>query len=151
MAKTVLRIVNGIVKLNVGATEPANWSSVTTAFQAQIVSGAFTVTDLSATADMTFSEPETDTVMPGKWALEIDGLQDWTEATGLSVFLYTNEAAAGWAWVQLPATGTGTKVSIAKAPIQFRAGAFGGKAGDPLAFTVSLPCQAKPTITQSTL
>ena len=151
MPKVVLRITNGALKLSVGATQPADWDTITTAFQAQTVNGAFTVTELSNTADATFSEPETDTVSPGKWALEIEGFQDWTEATGISKFLYDNETLVGWARVVIPTGTTGDKVSKAVAPVQYRVGSFGGKANEPLKFTVSLPCQARPTITQHTL
>lgn len=151
MAKTVLTITDAIVQMAVGATEPVSWPAVTDSFECQVVEARIRAEQSRQTAPATFCTGETDRIGLSKYTVELTGLQDWTLSTGLSVFLMDNDAADGWIRISMPTNASGDDVAVAVVPVQFAAGDFGGPAGSPLQFSVSMPCQAAPTITQSTL
>lgn len=151
MAKKVLTITNALVRLHEGDTEPPNWNTLPASFACQVTEASITSTPVTVTVPATFCEGETETVGKSRWTVNLSGLQDWTDANGLSQFLFDEETKPGWVQISMPTNTAGDSVAVATAKVRFVAGDFGGPANDPLLFSVSMPCQAKPTITQATV
>jgi hypothetical protein len=105
------------------------------------------------TVPATYCEGETEENALSKWAVTLAGLQDWNaDADSVSMFLFDNDAAAGWIQIVIPdVTGSGNDIATATAPVTFAAGAFSGPAGTPLVFSTTLPCKAKPEIVKSSV
>ena len=152
MAKAVMIITDGTVKMSLGSTVPPDWTAVDD-FKCQVSEASISVSEQTATAAATYCEGETDIVRPSKWSVTLAGLQDWNADTdSVSMFLFDNDAAAGWIQIAIPdVTGTGNDIATATAPVTFRAGQFAGPAGAPLEFSTTLPCSAKPTIVKSSV
>lgn len=149
MPKNAIVITDGTVKFVLGAAAPV-WTGAVDA-SCQIISAAVTVSPVTSTAAATFCEGETDVVGNSKWNVELSGLQDVTEATGVSMFLFTNDAALGWVQIVGPdKDAAGQKKVTVEAKVRFVAGDILGAAGSPLEFSCTMPCQQKPTVVQAT-
>lgn len=151
MPKKVLQITDATVRLAEGETKPADWETIQPSFTCQVTAASIEATPVTVTVPATFCEGETEIVGRSRWTLNLEGLQDWTDAAGLSMFLFENETKPGWAQVVMPTGDPGDPIATAEVPIRFVAGSFAGPANDPLAFSVAMPCQAKPTITAGTV
>jgi hypothetical protein len=80
------------------------------------------------------------------FVLELDFLQDWTEAAGLSAWLFKNDATEQAFALYLK----GNQNPVATGKIIAQAGAFGGTPGEALTATVSLNIQGYPDIKDPT-
>ena len=152
MSKHVIQITDSTVKIAVGATEPADWA-VVDAYSCQVTEATINAQEQTATVPATYCEGETDIARPSKYTVTLAGLQDWNaDADSVSMFLFDNDAAAGWIQIAIPdVTGAGSDIATATAPVTIRAGQFSGPAGTPLVFSTTLPCSAKPEIVKSTV
>lgn len=152
MAKMVMLITDATVKLSLGSTEPVDWAVVDD-YKCQVTEASINMQEQTATAAATYCEGETDIARPSKWTVTLAGLQDWNaDADSVSMFLFDNDAAAGWIQIAIPdVTGSGNDIATATAPVTLRAGQFSGPAGSPLTFSTTLPCSAKPEIVKSTV
>jgi hypothetical protein len=98
----------------------------------------------------TFCQAATQVPAATSYELALSGLQDWTVADGLSMFLFDNDTKEGWVQVSMPTQDVGDAIATAECHVRYVAGSFGGPAGSPLTFDVVLPCQEKPTIVAGT-
>lgn len=152
MPKIALTITDATCQFALGETEPPDWDAVSgiTDASCQVSSAAVVATPVTAQAAATFCEGATDLVGKSKWAIQVEGLQDVTTAAGVSMFLFTNDASAGWVHLVGVNTEAGATLVDIVAPVTFAAGNLLGPAGaDPLTFSATLPCKAKPTVTHS--
>lgn len=153
MAKHVMIPTEGAVKMAVGATEPADWAVVQD-WKCQITLAQMNPETRNVTTPPNWcGDPETDHPQPSKWAIQLDGLQDWNaDANSISEFLFDNETSVGWVQLVSPDnTGSGNDISTLTAKVTFVAGAWGGAAGQPSTFSVTLPALQKPTTAKSTV
>jgi hypothetical protein len=147
-----MMITDVIVKISAGGTEPVDWTAVDD-FKCQVTEATINAEAQIATAPDTYCEGATDITKLSKWSVTLAGLQDWNADTdSLSMFLFDNDASPGWIQIVIPdATGTGSDIATATAPVTIAAGSFSGPAGSPLVFSTTLPCSAKPEIVKSTV
>lgn len=151
MPKHVMMITDSVVKMAVGATEPVDWATVD-AFSCQVTEASINAQAMTVTVPDTYCEGETDENKLSKWSVTLAGLQDWNADTdSVSMFLFDNDAAAGWLQIVIPRQGSGEDIATATVPVTFAAGTFSGPAGQPLVFSTTLACKAKPTIVKSTV
>lgn len=149
-AATVITLTDTTVKFAVGATKPPNWTTGTTDASCQVTAAELVPTANTQDVPATMCQAAAQVAGLSSYALRLAGLQDATEATGLSMFLYNNDAKEGWVQAVGPAKGTGVKQVTIEAHVTFLAANILGDAGTPLTFEVSLPCREKPAVTQAT-
>lgn len=150
MPAVVLTITDADCLFALGATEPPDWTTGGEDFRCQVTKAQLVAAPELADVPATFCQAATQVPGVTGYTLELSGLQDWTEADGLSMFLFTNDAAEGWVKVTLPTKASGAKTASVIAHVRFVAGAFGGEAGTPLTFDATFPVQGKPDVTQAT-
>jgi hypothetical protein len=92
----------------------------------------------------TFCQPASEATVPvaSSFTLDLDFLQDWTEAAGLSAYLFKNDATRQAFALYLK----GNENPVATGEIIAQAGAFGGTPGEALVASVSLNIQGYPDI-----
>lgn len=147
---TVITLVNATAKFSVGATKPPAWTTGTTDASCQVTGAELQPTANVQDVPATFCNGAVQVPGASSFALRLAGLQDVTEAAGLSMFLYGADAKEGWVQVVGPAVGTaGAKLVTIEAHVTFLAANILGDAGTPLTFEVTLPCRDKPAVTQS--
>jgi hypothetical protein len=150
MPAIALTIVDGTAKFALGSTPPANWTTGNTDASCQVTGAELVPTANTVDVPATFCQGASQTAALSSWALRLAGLQDATETTGLSMFLYTNDAKEGYVQLVGPAKGTtGSKLVTVVAHVTFLAANILGDAGAPLTFEVTIPARDKPTVTQS--
>jgi len=153
MSKVVLQITDATVKFNLGPVDTppiaGDWTTPDVDASCQVTTAAVVANPVTQTAPATFCEGETDIVGKSKWQVDLAGLQDITESTGISMWLFEHETEAAWVQIIGPTNETGDKIITIVAPVRIQAGNLLGPAGTPLDFSVSLPAQAKPTVTHS--
>lgn len=152
MPATVITLINTKVKFSPGVTKPPDWSAAGTIkdFSCQVTAAEVQTTENDQDVPATMCQGPLTIPQLSSYGVRLAGLQDITEATGLSMFLYANDAKEGWLQVVGPDQGTGVKQFTIEANVTFRAASMAGDAGTPLTFEVTLPCRAKPTISQAT-
>ena len=150
MPAVVNTIVNGTAKFSLGATKPPNWTTGTSDFSCQVTETELLPTANTVDVPATYCQGAASTAGLSSWELRLAGLQDLTESAGMSMFMFTNDAKVGWVQVVGPTVGTAaSKLFTIEAPVTFLAANMLGAAGAPLTFEVTIPCSAKPTLTQS--
>jgi hypothetical protein len=115
-------------------------------FKCQITRAEITSTGNASTTDRaaTYCAPASETQVPkaSSFALALEGFQDWTDAAGVSAWLFQNDATtrafALFLDKQTNPSATGLVV--------VQAGNFAGLPQEPLTFTVELPIQGYPDI-----
>lgn len=120
-----------------------------TDFKCQITRAEITTTGNATTTERiaTFCQPAAQTNVPvaSSFALALEGFQDWTDAAGISAWLFQNDATvkafALYLDKQVHPSATGRVV--------VQAGQFAGLPQEPLTFTVELPIQDYPDIKNS--
>lgn len=80
-----------------------------------------------------------------EWNLELSGLQDYHQATSLSMFLIANEGEIADCSVVWVSTEDDTYEATANADVRLVAVTFGGQADEVATWTVSLPVEGTPT------
>jgi hypothetical protein len=142
MPATVIVITNASLKL---ADDP---TGLTTApdFQCQVNSAAINANANLQTVAATFCSPEAQVPAATGYELALTFLQDWTDATGLSFYLFENDTMEKYFSLSLD----DQTAPLAEGVLRCVAGAYGGDAGTPLQADVVLPIQGKPTITKPT-
>lgn len=81
-----------------------------------------------------------------KYALELEGLQDWFETSSLAAFLFNNEGEEAEVTVTWESPDETDSVE-AVATVRLVSPGFGGAAEELAVFSVSLPVDGKPVIT----
>jgi len=147
MPATIMTITKATVKFALGATEPVDWSTEED-FSCQVQTASVDATDNVQDVDATWCQGPTQTVAEPSFTVNLTGLQDWTQANGLSMFLFTNRTLEGWVQLIMPNTDV-APTAVAVCHVRFTPGSFGGAAGTPLTFTAALPCQGTPDFTQN--
>jgi hypothetical protein len=118
-------------------------------FSCQVTRAEITSTSNTTTTSIpaTFCSPASERSVPvaSTFQLNLEFLQDWTDAAGLSAYLFQNDATeVGFEMYLEGATDpSATGVVIAQA------GGFGGVPGQPLVSSVVLNIQGYPTILNS--
>lgn len=109
--------------------------------RAEITSQSNTTT---TTVPATFCSPASELSVPvaSTFTLDLDFLQDWTVAAGLSAWLFKNDATTKAFALYLQ----GSDDPVATGRIICQAGGFGGTPGEPLVASVSLNIQGYPEI-----
>lgn len=146
MPSTVIQINAAEVRFGaVPATGPILPASLTD-YSCQVTSASIGAASNTTTTSVpaTFCGPASEVNVPvaSTFTLDLDFLQDWTAASGLSEWLFANDATEQAFALYLQ----GAADPVATGKIIVQAGAFGGAAGEPLTATVSLNIQGYPTI-----
>ena len=150
MPAIILNLTNATAKFAVGTTPPANWTTGNTDASCQVTAAELQPTANTVDAPATFCQGAAQSAGLSSWAVRLAGLQDVTEATGISMFLYTNDAKEGYLQLVGPTVGAaGSKLITVVAHVTFLAANVLGEAGQPLTFETTIPCRDKPTLTQS--
>lgn len=117
-----------------------------TDFSCQVTNAAINSTSNTTTTSIpaTFCAPASEASVPvaSSFTLDLDFLQDWTQAAGLSAWLFKNDATEQAFALYLK----GQENPVATGKIIAQAGAFGGTPGEALTATVSLAIQGYPDI-----
>jgi len=157
MAATVIQIDQADVKFGappVAPEDPNNPHDIDPAtltdYSCQVTRAEITSTanTTETTVPATFCQPESRASVPvaSTFVLNLDILQDWTVAAGLSAWLFTNDATTQAFALYLD----GEVNPVAKGLVVVTAGAFGGTPGQPLVATCTLNIQGYPVILDST-
>ena len=150
MTATVLTITDADVLFHAGETAPTDWLTADN-FQCQVVTARVNATANLAEVAATFCQGATQTPGLSSFEVELSGLQDWTVADGLSMFLFDNDGLPGWMKITLPNKEPGSAQASIVCKVGFVAGSFGGEAGTALTFEAGpFPVQGKPAVTQGT-
>jgi hypothetical protein len=90
-------------------------------------------------------------VGPESYALHLVAAQDWTAATGLATFLWTNAGASATFWLYAyDSTGSPTADKPAvTGTVTLVAPTYGGEVNTYAELDVTLPCSVKPTLATS--
>ena len=141
---TLLFMRSATISLKVGATAAVQ-------YQGQVSTAA-----LEASAGDVVTYPVLDgtvpaNVGPDSYALHLVAAQDWTSATGLARFLWDN--AGQDATFYLSAFGTAAAPATGKpavsGTVRLVAPSYGGEVNTYAELDVSLPCLAKPTLSET--
>jgi hypothetical protein len=81
-----------------------------------------------------------------RWNMEIGGLQDYHQATSLSMFLTANEGTIADASIVWVSTEDDTYEATADCEVRLVAVEFGGAADEVATWTVSLPVEGTPVL-----
>lgn len=157
MASTVIQIDQADVKFGaapVAPDDPNNPYDVDPAsltdYSCQVTRAEITSTanTTETTVPATFCAPESRLSVPvaSTFVLNLDVLQDWTVAAGLSAWLFKNDATTQAFALYLD----GNTNPVAQGLVVVTAGGFGGTPGQPLVATVTLNIQGYPVILDST-
>lgn len=151
MPATQITITDALARFALGPTVPPDWTAGTVeAFSCQVTTAQINATPNLVEVPATWCQGATQTAAASSFELALSGLQDWTVADGLSMFLWENDTREGWVQLSIPTSETGDPIAVAVCHVRFVAGSFGGAAGSPLTFDATFPCQEKPTITPGT-
>jgi hypothetical protein len=149
---TILTITDAVCLFALGDTEPADWTDVAVeAFTCQVTTAQINATPNLNEVPATWCQPATQVPAATSYALDLAGLQDWTVAAGLSMFLLANDAKPGWVQLSMPTQDPGDPIATATVQVRYVAGSFGGAAGAPLTFEASFPVQGKPDVVAGTV
>lgn len=135
MSKYALLVTDAVIKFGPTATAVE--------FQCQVTSAAVTVTPNLITVPATGCEGQTQQPAASTYALALSFLQDWGQTDSLSQYLWDNDTMQADFSVALASD---PLVPVASGTVRVVAGQYGGDFANPLNATVTLPCQAKPTI-----
>ena len=146
MPSTIIQIDNAEVRFGAkpasGPVVPANLTD----FSCQVTNAQINSTSNTTTTAIpaTFCGPAAEAQVPvaSTFQLDLDFLQDWTVASGLSAWLFKNDATEQAFAMYLD----GSNEPVAQGIIIAQAGAFGGTPGEALVATVSLSIQGYPQI-----
>jgi hypothetical protein len=126
-------------------------AAVAVEYRCQLTAATLTPSDASTSSTelVTFCTTHSDSSGGGDatWSLDLEGFQSFADATDLAMFLFDNEGEKA-TFVLLPgqngetisATNPGFSGTVTLKPT-----AIGGTARAYATFTVSLPCDSKPT------
>jgi hypothetical protein len=144
---TIITITDATVALGPAPAtgQPILVASLTD-YKCQVTRAEITSTGNATTTDRaaTFCAPASQTNVPvaSSFKLALEGFQDWTVASGISAWLFANDATtkafALYLNLQTQPAATGL--------IVVQAGSFAGSPQVPLTFTVELPIQGYPDI-----
>ena len=152
MPATVITLIDCTARFALGATEPPDWSAATGVedFTCQVTAAEVVPTANVQDVPATMCQGASQVPAASSFALRLAGLQDVTDAAGLSMFLYDHDAAEAWVQVVGPTQVAGAAQVEVTAHVNLLAGAMLGDAGTPLTFEVSLACREKPAVAQLT-
>lgn len=148
MPSTVIQISQAEVRFGPGPIPPLTDVDplLLTDYSCQVTSASIGAASNTTTTTVpaTFCQPASEANVPvaSTFTLDLDFLQDWTAADGLSEWLFANDATEQAFALYLQ----GAEDPVATGKIIVQAGAFGGAAGEPLTATVSLNIQGYPVI-----
>jgi hypothetical protein len=150
MGTTVLQIGAAEVRFgpmpNSGPITPASLTD----FSCQVTKAEINSSSNTTTTAVpaTFCQPASEATVPvaSSFTLDLDFLQDWTEAAGLSAYLFKNDATRQAFALYLK----GNENPVATGEIIAQAGAFGGTPGEALTASVTLNIQGYPDIKDPT-
>jgi hypothetical protein len=150
MSSTIIQIGEADVKFGpVGAGGVIDPTTLTD-FSCQVTGAAINSSSNTTTTSVpaTFCGPASEASVPvaSSFTLDLDFLQDWTEAAGLSAWLFKNDATEQAFALYLK----GSTNPVATGKIIAQAGAFGGTPGEALTASVSLNIQGYPDIKDPT-
>jgi hypothetical protein len=121
-----------------------------TDFSCQVTRAEITSQSNTTTTSVpaTFCQPASEASVPvaSTFQLNLDFLQDWTQANGLSAWLFKNDATEQAFALYLQ----GAADPVATGTIIAQAGAFGGTPGQTLTASVTLNIQGYPDIKDAT-
>jgi hypothetical protein len=124
--------------------------STLTDFSCQVTKAEITSQSNTTTTSVpaTFCQPASEVSVPvaSTFQLNLDFLQDWTQAAGLSAFLFKHDAERKAFALYLE----GNVNPVATGEIIVQAGGFGGTPGQPLTSTVTLNINGYPDIKDKT-
>lgn len=143
MARVVKIIKNAQVKFGAVA-DPINPTTLTD-YGCQVTEARITASANTTDVPATFCEPASSINVPSSFTLELNGLQDWGEASSFSEYAFENDAEQ----VAFALYLDGSTDPEATGIVSMAAGDFGGPAGEPLTFTASLPILGYPVITKA--
>jgi hypothetical protein len=146
MARVVIVVKNAQVKFGPLAGDGSVNIATLTDYGCQVTEARITAKPNTTTVPATFCSPASDVNVPSSFTLELGGLQDWGRtdtSPSFSEYLFINDAnIVGFAFYLAGATNPSASGQVSVA-----AGDFGGKAGEPLVLTGSLPIIGYPNIT----
>lgn len=120
-------------------------------YQCQITTASLDPTPNLNPVDATWCAPATQVPAPTSYTLNVTAYQDWGKTESLSQFLFDHDTELATFEIDgLVVTDAGAVPAVASGEVRLVAGTYGGAAGAPLAFTVALPVQGKPTIAPGT-
>jgi hypothetical protein len=143
MARTVITINNPVLKI---ADDEAGLA-LGTAYQCQVQNAKIVATANYQTVPATGCDGPSQSAGKTSFALQIQWLQDWTDAAGLSKYAYDNDASVKWVEFQLDAA---IPEVVATGPVTITCGSYGGNFGDGThadSDQMTWPYQQKPDIT----
>lgn len=138
----IINISNGQVAFfeKPGPGQTLNLSTGALCVCDQVTSAKLTASAETTDVPATFCSPASTRNVPSSWALDLEGIQDWTAATGsFSQFLYKHDSEQVIVVLSPDATG---KVQ-AVAEVSIAAGDFLGTPGETLTFSGSFPVAGK--------
>ena len=138
---TLLFMRNAIVSLKVSAGAAVQ-------FQGQVSTASLEVEAGDVVTYPVLDGTVPSNVGPESYALHLVAAQDWTAATGLAAFLWTNAGQDASFWVNAygAATAAADKPAMA-GTCRLVAGTYGGEVQTYAELDVTLPCLVKPTLT----
>jgi hypothetical protein len=115
------------------------------AVECQVTSAVVTASPNFNTIPATGCAPAAQSPGQTSWALDLAWLQDWTVATGLSWFAFTNDGLEVWFELTPDSADATNKLTGNAFAV---AGSYGGTFGDgsPAAATATWPLLDKPTV-----
>jgi hypothetical protein len=151
MTAVVLQIDKAEVRFgDAPATGVALDPSTLTDFSCQVTKAEITSQSNTTTTSVpaTFCQPASELSVPvaSTFQLGLDFLQDWTQAAGLSAFLFKHDAERKAFALYLE----GNVNPVATGEIIVQAGGFGGTPGQPLTSSVTLNINGYPDIKDAT-
>jgi hypothetical protein len=146
VSSTIIQIGKAEVRFGAApATGPVVPASLTD-YSCQVTNAAINSSSNATTTAIpaTFCSPASEANVPvaSSFTLDLDFLQDWTVAAGLSAWLFKNDATEQAFALYLK----DAVQPVAQGKIICQAGAFGGTPGETLVATVSLNIQGYPVI-----
>jgi hypothetical protein len=149
MSRNIIVVKNALVTFGPLAADGSFQATGLVDYSCQVTEARVTAKANTQTAPATYCAPASDVNIPSSFTLELNGLQDWgrpDSVPSFSEYLFKNDAnLVGFQFYLAGGSAPGASgiVSIA-------AGDFGGKAGEVLVLTGSLPIIGYPTITDKT-
>lgn len=146
MSSTIIQIGKADVRFGAAPTTGPVIPANLTDYSCQVTSAAINSSSNATTTAIpaTFCSPASEANVPvaSSFTLDLDFLQDWTIAAGLSAWLFVNDATEQAFALYLK----NAVQPVAQGKIICQAGAFGGAPGETLTATVSLAIQGYPVI-----
>lgn len=149
MSRAIIVVKNATVNFGPLAADGSFSPTGLTDYGCQVTEARVTAKANTQTAPATYCVPASDVNIPSSFTLELNGLQDWGRADSVpsfSEYLYKNDASLVGFRFYL----TGSTDPRAEGIVSIAAGDFGGKAGEVLVLTGSLPIIGYPNITDKT-